>query len=84
MSPKVNGEPHTQSVSSLKLRDNNKRASSPNQNLQGLRRRQNSNVKILETVVKEVESKHDMESGVGTMMEDIHNPLISFDCFIFL
>ncbi|XP_028781565.1 uncharacterized protein LOC114750070 [Neltuma alba] len=83
MGPKANGEAHSQSVTSL-MRRENRRAASPNQSLQGLRRRENCDFKIEERVVKEVvESKHEIESGAA-MMEDIHNPLISLDCFIFL
>ncbi|KAI9097914.1 hypothetical protein K1719_025685 [Acacia pycnantha] len=79
VSPKAKSEAHSQSVPSL-----TRRAASPNQSLQGLRRRENCGFKIEETVVKEVESKHELESGMAMMEEDIHNPLISLDCFIFL
>ncbi|QCE15706.1 hypothetical protein DEO72_LG11g2718 [Vigna unguiculata] len=37
--------------------------------------------KVDETVAKDVVSDHDMDL---TLMEDINNPLISLDCFIFL
>jgi len=37
--------------------------------------------KVDETVAKDVVSDHDMDF---TLMEDINNPLISLDCFIFL
>lgn len=37
--------------------------------------------KVDETVVKDVVSDHDKDL---TLMEDIDNPLISLDCFIFL
>ncbi|KAL2339718.1 hypothetical protein Fmac_007658 [Flemingia macrophylla] len=51
----------------------------------GLRHTENCIVgvgsKIDETVVKDVLSDHDMDL---TLMEDLHNPLISLDCFIFL
>ncbi|XP_054789247.1 formin-like protein 6 [Prosopis cineraria] len=78
MSPKANYEAHSQSVSSS-MRREKRRAASPT----GLRRRENCGFKIEETVVKDVGSKHEVESGLG-MTEDIHNPLISLDCFIFL
>lgn len=52
----------------------------------GLRHRETCNLrvgsKIDETVVKDVmSSNHEVDA---TMMEDIDNPLISLDCFIFL
>lgn len=51
------------------------KAASPNMLQSGLRHR--------ETVVKDVLSNHD-DVDSTMMMEDVNNPLISLDCFIFL
>ncbi|KAK7311501.1 hypothetical protein RJT34_09695 [Clitoria ternatea] len=79
MSPKVSVSAiHSHSC----LRKESIKAASPNNSSpklhSGLRHRE---TKIDESVVKDVVCGHDMDL---TMMEDIDNPLISLDCFIFL
>ncbi|XP_061373321.1 uncharacterized serine-rich protein C215.13 [Gastrolobium bilobum] len=85
--PKVSAT-HSHCVSSY-LRKESVKAASPNNSSRrvhsGLRHRETRTLrvgsKIDETVVNDVLYNHDMDS---TMMEDINNPLISLDCFIFL
>ncbi|KAK7351079.1 hypothetical protein VNO77_10253 [Canavalia gladiata] len=74
----------------VSVRKESVKAPSPNNSSRrfqcGLRHRESCSTfkigsKIDETVVNDVLSHHDMDV---TLMEDIDNPLISFDCFIFL
>ena len=88
-SPKVSAV-QSRSVSSSLRKEGIKAASPNNSSLgrlqySGLRHRATRTLrvgsKIDETVVKDVLSNHDMDLD---LMEDIDNPLISLDCFIFL
>jgi hypothetical protein len=83
-SPKVSVSHYSRSVNSSSIRKESVKAviSSPNNSS----RRINSsglNLRQKETVVKDVvcSNHHNKDS---TIMEDIDNPLISLDCFIFL
>ncbi|XP_020202549.1 A-agglutinin anchorage subunit [Cajanus cajan] len=76
---------HSHCVSSSTRKESVKGASPRRVVHSGLRHTESCSVgvgsKVDETVVKDVMSDHDMDL---TLMEDIDNPLISLDCFIFL
>ncbi|RDX64570.1 hypothetical protein CR513_56856, partial [Mucuna pruriens] len=80
-SSKVSVSPlHSHSVSSSTRKESVK-ASTPNNCSRRILHSRGVGPKIDETVVKDVLSDHDMDL---TLMEDIDNPLIALDCFIFL
>ncbi|KAJ7959204.1 integrator complex subunit 6-like [Quillaja saponaria] len=92
--PKANTVDHNHSVSSLMRKENNQlRPASPNNNSRrlinnsGLRYNKETctyrvGSKIDEAAVEKALSNHDHVDS--NFMEDIDNPLISLDCFIFL
>ncbi|CAI8598499.1 unnamed protein product [Vicia faba] len=86
-SPNVSVAHYSRSVnssSSIRKESVKAKISSPNSN-NSLRRIHSSglNSRQRETIVKDVVSNHNHNMD-STVMEDVDNPLISLDCFIFL